>query len=40
MMVVAAEGWANDPIAARLDARRGIVSMRRKRLFENRLAGL
>ena len=36
----AADGLSNDEIAARLDARREIVSMWRKRFFEKRLAGL
>ena len=40
MILLAAEGLANDQIAARLDARREVVSMWRKRFFEDRLAGL
>jgi len=36
----AAEGLANDEIAARLDTPRQIVSKWRKRFFEERLAGL
>lgn len=40
MILLAAEGLPNDQIAARLDARREIVSMWRKRFFEKRLAGL
>ncbi len=40
MILLAAEGWPNDRIAARLDARREVVSMWRKRFFEDRLAGL
>jgi hypothetical protein len=40
MVLLAAEGWSNDRIAARLDARREVVSMWRKRFFEDRLAGL
>ena len=40
MVLLAAEGMSNDQIAARLDTRREIVSMWRKRFFEERLAGL
>jgi Winged helix-turn helix len=40
MILLAADGLSNDEIAARLDARREIVSMWRKRFFEERLAGL
>ena len=40
MVLLAAEGLSNDQIAARLDTRREIVSMWRKRFFEERLAGL
>ena len=40
MVLLAAEGLANDLIAARLDTRREVVSMWRKRFFEERLAGL
>ena len=40
MILLAAEGLSNDEIAARLDARREIISMWRKRFFEERLAGL
>ena len=40
MILMAAEGLANDEIANRLDTRREIVSMWRKRFFEERLAGL
>ena len=40
MILLAAEGLSNDEIAARLDARREVVSMWRKRFFEERLAGL
>jgi hypothetical protein len=40
MILLAAEGLSNDEIATRLDARREIVSMWRKRFFEQRLAGL
>ncbi|MGH8647146.1 MAG: helix-turn-helix domain-containing protein [Gammaproteobacteria bacterium] len=40
MILLAAEGWSNDQIAARLDTRREVVSMWRKRFFEDRLVGL
>ena len=40
MILLAAEGLANDQIAARLDTRREVVSMWRKRFFEERLTGL
>jgi len=40
MVLLAAEGLSNDRIAARLDTRREIVSLWRKRFFEDRLAGL
>ena len=40
MILLAAQGWPNHEIAARLDARREVVSMWRKRFFERRLAGL
>ena len=40
MILLAAEGLSNDQIAARLDTRREVVSMWRKRFFEERLAGL
>ena len=40
MVLLAAEGLPNDQIAARLDTRREVVSMWRKRFFEERLAGL
>jgi transposase len=40
MILLAAQGLSNHEIAARLDARRAIVSMWRKRFFEERLAGL
>src|SRR5258706_12341917 len=36
----AAEGLSNDQIAQRLDTRREVVSLWRKRFFEERLAGL
>lgn len=40
MILLAAQGLGNDEIAARLDTRREIVSMWRKRFFEQRLEGL
>lgn len=40
MILFAAEGCSNNQIAARLDSRREVVSMWRKRFFEDRLAGL
>lgn len=40
MILLAAEGLPNDEIAARLDSRREVVSMWRKRFFEERLPGL
>ena len=40
MILLAAEGLSNDQIAARLDTRREVVSMWRKRFFEQRVAGL
>jgi transposase len=40
MILLAAQGWDNKDIALRLDARREVVSMWRKRFFEKRLAGL
>lgn len=40
MILLAAEGLPNDEIAARLDARREVVCLWRKRFFENRLPGL
>jgi hypothetical protein len=40
MILLAAEGLSNDRIAARLDSQREVVSMWRKRFFEERLAGL
>jgi hypothetical protein len=36
----AAEGLSNDQIAQRLDTRREVVSLWRKRFFEERLKGL
>lgn len=40
MILMAAAGIDNDEIAARLDTRREVVSLWRKRFFEERLAGL
>lgn len=40
MILLAAEGLPNDQIAMRLQARREVVSMWRKRFFEERLPGL
>lgn len=40
MILLAAQGWDNKDIALRLDARREVVSMWRKRFFTKRLAGL
>jgi len=40
MILHAAEGLSNDQIAHRLDTRREVVSLWRKRFFEERLAGL
>lgn len=40
MILLAAQGLDNDQIAAKLDSRREVVSMWRKRFFEQRLDGL
>lgn len=40
MILLAADGMSNDEIAASLHTRREIVSLWRKRFFEERLAGL
>jgi hypothetical protein len=40
MILHAADGLSNDQIARRLDTRREVVSLWRKRFFEERLAGL
>ena len=40
MILLAAEGWANDAIARTLHTRREVVSLWRKRFFDQRLAGL
>jgi transposase len=40
MVLLAAEGWTNDAIAHHVQTRREVVSIWRKRFFEDRLAGL
>ena len=40
MILLAAQGLANDEIANRLDTRREVVSMWRKRFYKYRLGGL
>jgi transposase len=40
MVLLAAQGLANDEIAAALSTRREVVSLWRKRFFEQCLAGL
>jgi hypothetical protein len=40
MILLAAQGLPNHEIATRLDTRREVVSMWRKRFFERRLEGL
>jgi Winged helix-turn helix len=40
MVLLAAEGLSNEEIAARLDTRREVVCLWRKRFFAERLAGL
>jgi len=40
MILLAAEGWNNDEIAARLDSRREVVGRWRKRFFVEGLRGL
>ncbi len=40
MILHAAEGLSNDQIAERMNTRREVVSLWRKRFFEERLAGL
>jgi len=40
MILLAADGLTNDEIAHRLDTRREVVSMWRKRFFEERLQGI
>lgn len=40
IILLAADGWRNDQIAARLDLPKSIVSKWRKRFFESRFDGL
>ena len=40
MILIAADGWANDEIAAALSVGREVVSLWRQRFFEQRLPGL
>ena len=40
MILLAAEGWSNDEIAAALSVGRDVVSLWRKRFFHERLPGL
>ena len=40
IILLAADGLSNDEIARRLDTRREVVSMWRKRFFKERLSGL
>jgi hypothetical protein len=40
MILLAAEGWSNEAVAQSLRTRREVVSLWRKRFFEQRLAGL
>jgi DNA-binding NarL/FixJ family response regulator len=40
MVLLAAQGLRNDEIAARLNSRREVVSMWRKRFYEQGLSGL
>ena len=40
MILLAAEGWPNDAIAAALSVGRDVVSLWRKRFFHERLDGL
>jgi hypothetical protein len=40
MVLLAAQGLRNDEIGRRLDTRREVVCMWRKRFFDERLAGL
>jgi hypothetical protein len=40
MILLAADGWGNDEIATSLHTRREIVSLWRKRFYQDRLAGL
>jgi len=40
MILYAAQGLSNDQIAQRLDTRREIISLWRKRFYQDRIAGL
>jgi hypothetical protein len=40
MILLAAEGWSNEAIAASLQTRREVVSLWRRRFFDQRVAGL
>ena len=40
MILMAAQGMSNDEISTRLDTRREVVSLWRKRFYKERLAGL
>ena len=40
MILLAAQGMNNDEIAIRLDTRREVISLWRKRFYKERLAGL
>lgn len=40
MILLASEGWSNEAIARSLHTRREVVSLWRKRFFEQRVAGL
>lgn len=40
IVLLAADGWRNDQIAARLDMPRHVVGKWRKRFFESRFDGL
>jgi hypothetical protein len=40
MILLAAEGWTNAAIADRVQTRREVVSLWRKRFYEDRLVGL
>jgi transposase len=40
MVLLAAEGWSNEGIAAALTVGRDVVSLWRKRFFHERLPGL
>ena len=40
MILLAAKGWSNEAVARSLRTRREVVSLWRKHVFEDRLAGL